>query len=175
MENLYTLSKAIGIILLERGETVSCAESCTGGWISKVITDVSGSSSWFESGLVTYGNDSKMTLLGVKKESLLRFGSVSKEVVSEMAIGAQRYTKSDYAISVSGVAGPEGGSSEKPVGFVCFGFADKHGEILALSNSFLGDRETIRYQSVSFSLRVLHDKLKESKASYKKNPMRTAL
>ncbi len=114
------LSEKIGRALKARGATVTTAESCTGGWIAKAITDIAGSSAWFERGFVTYSNEAKSQMIGVSEATLRDNGAVSEPVVVEMAIGALRAARADYAISVSGVAGPDGGSVEKPVGTVWF-------------------------------------------------------
>ncbi len=118
---LMQLSEKIGRALKARGATVTTAESCTGGWIAKAITDIAGSSAWFERGFVTYSNEAKSQMIGVSEATLRDNGAVSEPVVVEMAIGALRAARADYAISVSGVAGPDGGSVEKPVGTVWFG------------------------------------------------------
>lgn len=110
---LMQLSDKIGRALKARGATVTTAESCTGGWIAKAITDIAGSSAWFERGFVTYSNEAKSQMIGVSEATLRDNGAVSEPVVVEMAIGALRAARADYAISVSGVAGPDGGSVEK--------------------------------------------------------------
>jgi len=154
---LQRLSAAIGERLKARGATVTCAESCTGGWIAKVFTDISGSSAWFERGFVTYSNEAKEELVGVSAASLAQHGAVSEPVVREMAQGAQRAAQADYALSVSGIAGPDGGSAEKPVGTVWFGFAAPGGRVAAKRQQFQGDREAVRRQSVAFALQTLQD------------------
>ena len=122
------LSEQVGQALKARGATVTTAESCTGGWVAKTLTDIAGSSAWFERGFVTYGNEAKSQMIGVSEATLLDHGAVSEPVVVEMAIGALRAARADYAISVSGIAGPDGGSAEKPVGTVCFGISTSEGE-----------------------------------------------
>ncbi|ADP11619.1 competence damage-inducible protein A [Erwinia sp. Ejp617] len=154
---LTQLSLRIGQLLLARGASVTTAESCTGGWIAKVLTDVAGSSAWFQRGFVTYSNDAKQQMIGVTEQSLTQFGAVSEQVVSEMAQGALREANVQYAISVSGIAGPEGGSEEKPVGTVWFGFASANGEVLTLVHCFDGDREAVRRQATGWALQTLHD------------------
>ncbi len=124
---LMQLSEKIGRALKARGATVTTAESCTGGWIAKAITDIAGSSAWFERGFVTYSNEAKSQMIGVSEATLRDNGAVSEPVVVEMAIGACA-ARADYAISVSGVAGPDGGSVEKPVGTVWFGVASVSGQ-----------------------------------------------
>ena len=110
---LMQLSEQVGQALKARGATVTTAESCTGGWVAKVITDIAGSSAWFERGFVTYSNEAKAQMIGVREETLAQHGAVSEPVVVEMAIGALKAARADYAVSISGIAGPDGGSEEK--------------------------------------------------------------
>jgi nicotinamide-nucleotide amidase len=117
------MEKVIGDILLSRNATLALAESCTGGLISDLITNVPGSSEYFLFSGVTYSNNSKMNVLGVRQETLEKFGAVSEETVREMAEGARRISGADYALATSGIAGPDGGTDEKPVGTVCIGLA----------------------------------------------------
>lgn len=154
---LQQLSLLIGERLKTQRATVTTAESCTGGWIAKVFTDVSGSSAWFERGFVTYSNEAKQEMIGVPSATLDRFGAVSEQTVREMAKGARFAARADYAIAVSGIAGPDGGTPEKPVGTVWFGFAAPHEKVEAFQKHFSGDREAIRRQSVAWALRKLHD------------------
>ncbi|KHN51308.1 nicotinamide-nucleotide amidase [Pectobacterium fontis] len=151
------LSALVGEKLKARGATLTCAESCTGGWLAKSITDIAGSSGWFDYGFVTYSNLAKQRLVKVKMETLERYGAVSEEVVNEMAAGALQAADADFAISISGVAGPDGGTEEKPVGTVWFGFTDKQGGAFAQTMRFSGDRNAIRLQSVHFALQTLLD------------------
>ncbi len=160
-KDLQRLSIEAGQLLLARGATVTAAESCTGGWIAKAITDISGSSAWFEQGFVTYSNQAKITMLGVDPATLENYGAVSEQTVREMAEGALQHAGADYAVSVSGVAGPGGGSDEKPVGTVWFGFASRAGHCFALRQQFAGDRDAVRSQAVSFALQTLCDELRE--------------
>lgn len=112
-------------LLLDQGKTISCAESCTSGLVSTLLTDESGSSAWFWGGAVTYANEAKMKILSVKEETLEQHGAVSLACAKEMAEGMLKLSSTDYALSITGIAGPNGGSPEKPVGTVCFGFASK--------------------------------------------------
>ncbi|WP_312746261.1 nicotinamide-nucleotide amidase [Cedecea neteri] len=160
---LFELSQRVGNSLGQLGATVTTAESCTGGWIAKVITDVAGSSAWFERGFVTYSNEAKHQLIGVNETTLEAYGAVSKGVVLEMAQGALAAAKADYAVSVSGIAGPDGGTPEKPVGTVWFGFADKHGRTLAKVQRFDGDRDAVRRQATEFALQSLWDDFLKNK------------
>ncbi|MTD28414.1 nicotinamide-nucleotide amidase [Erwinia sorbitola] len=154
---LTLLSARVGERLLARQATVTTAESCTGGWIAKVLTDISGSSAWFERGFVTYSNEAKQQMIGVTDASLIQFGAVSEQVVEEMAQGALREARAQYAVSVSGIAGPDGGSDRKPVGTVWFGFASDSGEVLTLVQRFNGDRESVRRQATAWALQTLYD------------------
>jgi len=132
--------------------TLAVAESCTGGWLAKSITDVAGSSHWFDRGIVTYSNQSKIDLVGVKPETLARFGAVSESVVKEMALGLLACTTVDYTIAITGIAGPEGGSLEKPVGTVYFAWARRQGDILVNRKTLQGDRAAVRCQSIITAL-----------------------
>lgn len=142
-EDQETLESAVGRLLEKRGETLSLAESCTGGLVASKITNVSGSSDYFTEGFVTYSNESKMQRLGVKKKTLQKYGAVSEPTAREMAQGARNRAKSDWAVSVTGIAGPSGGTKEKPVGTVCFGIASKNG-VHAFTKKLSGDRANIR-------------------------------
>ena len=122
-----TLAHRAGTLLEEAGATVATAESCTAGWLSKMLTDTAGSSSWFEYGFVTYANEAKHRMLGVRSETLDEHGAVSPETVREMAAGARGYADATYALSISGIAGPSGGTDDKPVGTVDFGIATPEG------------------------------------------------
>ncbi|MCU6664017.1 MAG: nicotinamide-nucleotide amidase [Silvania sp.] len=152
---LMQLSEAVGQALKQRGATVTTAESCTGGWVAKVITDIAGSSAWFDRGFVTYSNEAKVQMIAVREPTLIEHGAVSEPVVVEMAIGALRAARADYAISISGIAGPDGGSEEKPVGTVWFGFATAQGEGITRRECFSGDRESVRRQATGYALKTL--------------------
>lgn len=149
-----TLS-ALTARLQERGQTVTCAESCTGGLLAAALTSLPGSSAWFGTGFVTYSNEAKQQLLGVKGSTLDFYGAVSEETVREMALGALIAAKADYALSVSGIAGPAGGSEAKPVGTVWFGLATKQ-RIQARTAFFEGGRDSVRGQAVQFALDFLN-------------------
>jgi nicotinamide-nucleotide amidase len=138
---------------LERGkQKLVTAESCTGGWVAQVVTSVAGSSAWFERGFVTYSNDAKHELLGVPLDVLEKHGAVSEATAREMARGALARSKGTLALSITGVAGPTGGSAAKPVGTVCFAWARAGGEPLSQTRLFQGDRESVRRQSVVHAL-----------------------
>lgn len=131
-------------ILKQNGETITCAESCTGGLIASMITELSGSSSVFKGSVVTYCNDIKEQELGVKKETMIKYGAVSTQTVDEMLIGVINKFDSDYAIAVSGVAGPTGGTKEKPVGTVVIGIMKKNQNPQSWSFSFNGGRNEVQ-------------------------------
>ena len=152
---LYELAERAGRALEDKGLTLVTAESCTGGWIAEAITMVPGSSAWFDRGFVTYTNISKQQMLGVRVETLEQHGAVSQAVVSEMAEGALKAARARIAVSVSGVAGPSGGTPQKPVGTVCFGWALEGMETQTESRHFPGDREGVRRQSVVHALEGL--------------------
>lgn len=150
---LQQLARDTGRLLLSRGLRLVTAESCTGGWIAKVMTDIPGSSQWFERGFVTYTNEAKMELLEVERELFERHGAVSLPVAMEMATGALRHSRADVAVSVSGIAGPGGGSRTKPVGTVCFGWALGTHFRRVDRRHFPGDREAVRRQAVIRALK----------------------
>ena len=141
-------------VLKARGMTCATAESCTGGGVGSAITEVPGASEVFLGGVVSYSNDVKSGVLGVHKETLGEFGAVSKETAAEMAEGARALMKSDIAVSVTGIAGPGGGSPEKPVGLVWFGVASKDG-VRTEKAVFAGDRDKIRRQAVLHAIGML--------------------
>lgn len=143
---LLHLSTQLADNLTQRKEMICLAESCTGGLLAETFTRLSGSSDWFERGFIVYSNDAKHELLNVQTLSLKTFGAVSEEVAKEMAVGALNNSHADYAISITGIAGPNGGTEEKPVGTICFGFADKETAITK-TYRFSGERQDIRIQS----------------------------
>ncbi len=154
-QQLQALAQQLGTHLVANSQTLSTAESCSGGWIAKCITDINGSSNWFEAGIVTYSNKAKTQLLDVKENLLLQHGAVSQPVVMAMVAGALTKTKTDFAVAVSGIAGPGGGSEEKPVGLVHFAWASKKGWLNTEQHVFSGDREAVRRQTVATALRGL--------------------
>ena len=151
-EELEALAAKLGALLLANGEKLATAESCTGGWVAQCLTAISGSSDWFERGFVTYSNEAKQEMLGVEPETLLKHGAVSETTASAMAAGALRHSHADWALSITGIAGPAGGSLEKPVGSVCFGWVGPDGRVEVESCFFPGSREEIRSQSVAHAL-----------------------
>lgn len=149
---LYRLAERVGAALKERKMMLATAESCTGGWISEAATMVPGSSDWFERGFVTYTYISKREMLGVREATLEKHGAVAEEVVREMAEGALARSHAQIAVAVSGIAGPSGGTPEKPVGTVCLAWAAKGGEVRSETKHYSGDRESVRRQSVERAL-----------------------
>jgi nicotinamide-nucleotide amidase len=153
-----TLASVVGRFLLKKNKTIAFAESCTGGKIAAAITDIAGSSLYFKSSVVTYSNEAKTKILGVKEETLKKFGAVSEETAKEMVEGILKLSGSDYALSVTGVAGPGGATKEKPIGLVYIGFADKK-KTECFKFNFNGTRESIRERSVNTALDLLRKKI----------------
>jgi nicotinamide-nucleotide amidase len=156
--DFLALATKVGRNLRRRNERLVTAESCTGGWIAKAITDVPGSSQWFEAGYVTYSDASKQKILRVKPVTLARFGAVSEAVVREMAHGALKVSGAEVAVAISGVAGPDGGTRDKPVGLVWICWAWRRGRRVRLRvrrRRFQGDRQAVRMGSVVAALRGL--------------------
>ena len=152
------LAAALGELCAARQVHVVTAESCTGGLIAGAMTAVAGASAWFDRGFVTYTNAAKQSMLGVREETLQEFGAVSQETASEMALGAMARSGAQLAVSVTGLAGPGGGTTEKPVGTVCFGFAQSltgFPQCTTVVKHFTGDRAAVRRQSVVFALAEL--------------------
>ena len=151
------LNKAeqLGHLLLARRQTIATAESCTGGLLAGAITDIPGSSAWFGMGLVTYSNDAKVQLLGVDQAVLNQYGAVSEQVVLMMAAGMQRKAKADWTVAISGIAGPDGGTAQKPVGTVWFGLCRPDGTAWTKCCCFAGDRIAVRQQCVDMALSEL--------------------
>jgi len=148
-------AECLANLSIELNASVSVAESCTGGWLSKVLTDLSGSSEWFVGGVVSYSNESKHKLLGVDNSLLDEFGAVSQPVAEAMAISAQRVFSSSLAVSVTGIAGPSGGTADKPVGLVWFGLKVQGKTVRSCCKNFKGNRNDIRQQAVAAALDLL--------------------
>ena len=138
--------------LASRGAMLATAESCTGGWAAQALTALAGSSNWFERGFVTYSNAAKEDMLGVRPETLARHGAVSEETAREMALGALSHSRAAVALAITGIAGPGGGTRDKPVGTVCFAWAAGGGAPRSETRRFAGDREAVRRQSVERAL-----------------------
>lgn len=145
------LARRIGERLKAANAMLVTAESCTGGWAAQVVTSVAGSSAWFDRGFVTYSDAAKQELLGVSAETLRQHGAVSEQTAREMARGALQRSRASVALSITGVAGPSGGTREKPVGMVCFAWS-RASEVRSGTHYFSGDRESVRRQSVILAL-----------------------
>ncbi len=146
--NLTQASENLGQYLQKNQAHIVTAESCTGGWLAQCITDIAGSSAWFDRGFITYSNQAKIDMLGVKPETLAQFGAVSAEVAMQMTTGALLHSAADYAIAITGIAGPTGGSIEKPIGSVYIAWQKKHHPAKVTLAHFHGNREQIRKQAV---------------------------
>ncbi|MBK9348682.1 MAG: nicotinamide-nucleotide amidohydrolase family protein [Sulfuritalea sp.] len=153
--DLVELSQTLGSACLQRRLLIATAESCTGGWAAQVITHTAGSSAWFERGFVTYANEAKVEMLGVRPETLAGFGAVSPETAAEMAGGALKNSSALISLAITGIAGPTGGSPGKPVGTVCFAWCRADAAAETETQVFSGDREAIRRQAVVHALRGL--------------------
>ena len=161
-DEITTLAEEVGRALKERRLVLVVAESCTGGGVGEAITRIAGSSAWFDRGFITYSNDAKRELLGVPDETLERHGAVSEETARAMAQGALENSDASLSIAVTGVAGPDGGSAEKPVGLVWFAWAMQEHGVYAERRIFGGDRSAVRAQSVVYALRGVLEQLRRS-------------
>ena len=161
MSELEKLAERLGAALLSRGEWLAAAESCTGGWLAQSVTAIAGSSAWFDRGFVTYSNDAKTDMLGIDPDLLTRYGAVSPAVAREMARNAQARSRASHAVSVTGIAGPGGGSREKPVGLVQMGLAGPNGHLQTVELRWNPgwSRDMIRAVTVNTALEALADML----------------
>lgn len=146
--------------LIEKQQFLAVAESCTGGWLAKVCTDLPGSSKWFERGFVTYSNRAKVQMLGVNENTIEIYGAVSEQTAREMVVGALSHSSADWGIAITGVAGPGGGSKVNPVGTVWFAWLESGRTPISIKKRFTGGREKIRQRSVEFALEELSKLLK---------------
>ena len=153
-DNTTEMVTSLGNALRRRGWTVSSAESCTGGGVAFAFTSIAGSSDWFNQSWVTYSNDAKMRELAVTPETLNTYGAVSMQTVREMAEGVKQKSGANVVVTVSGIAGPDGGSEEKPVGTVWFGFTCGE-KVENIKQVFAGDREAVRYHAIQFAITYL--------------------
>ena len=156
-EELHQLAIELGDKLKARGWMLATAESCTGGWVGQLLTAQAGCSAWYERGFITYANAAKIEMLGVPTEILAMHGAVSEETASAMAAGALAHSHAQAALAISGIAGPSGGTPQKPVGLVCYGWALSDGTVMSSTCRLSGDREEIRSRAVAASLRGLID------------------
>ena len=152
---LLALVQRLAHDLQMEGWSVATAESCTGGWVAQVLTDLPGSASWFERGFVTYSNMAKHEMLGVATDILVQHGAVSEPTACAMVAGALAHSHADLALAVTGVAGPDGGTSEKPVGTVCFAWGGRRHSMRSVTLHFQGDRTAVRRQAVLAALQGL--------------------
>lgn len=159
MESHQILSTELGRLLQKHHQVLATAESCTGGGVATAMTDIGGSSAWFDRAFITYSNEAKMEMLAVRSETLQQHGAVSEPIVLEMVVGALKYSNATMAVSISGIAGPGGGSDEKPVGTVCFAWADVNGWQAVKTVHFSGNRRAVRSQAVEYALKTLCDHL----------------
>jgi nicotinamide-nucleotide amidase len=164
------LEKSIGDLLRKKGSTLSIAESCTGGLICDRITDVSGSSNYFEGGMVTYSNQSKTDFLGVPSAEILRYGAVSPQVAKKMAQGARKAFGTTFGLSTTGVAGPKGGTKEKPVGLVFIGMSNGR-RTLVIKLNLKGSRREIKEKAAEKALKFFYERLVE-KAGFSMKSLR---
>ncbi len=156
-DEMATLAKQAGSVLNQHGHKLVAAESCTGGWVCQAVTEIAGSSAWFDRGFVTYTNLAKQELLGVPASVLDRCGAVSEETVCAMTAGALRNSQADCALAVSGIAGPSGATPGKPVGTVWFAWQRRDGGCVTCKKQFDGDRRSVRGQAVAVALQGIVD------------------
>lgn len=154
-QNLFPSVLQLGEQLLAQGLKVAVAESCTGGLISKTLTDVAGSSAWFDRGFITYSNEAKMDMLQVNSDTLEKYGAVSEQTAREMVLGVLQNSRADFAVAVTGIAGPGGGSKDKPVGLVFIAYAQKGKGVNVERKLFSGDRKQVRQQTLQRALTLL--------------------
>lgn len=154
-EELHQLAVELADRLRARGWMLTTAESCTGGWVGQLLTSLPGSSQWYERGFITYANAAKVEMLGVPEETLATHGAVSEQTASAMAAGALKHSHTQAALAISGIAGPGGGTPQKPVGLVCYGWALADGTLMSSTCRLDGDREEIRSRAVAAALRGL--------------------
>ena len=153
-DTITELATTLGAMLQQKCWVLATAESCTGGMLAEVITSIAGSSLWFDRAFISYSNQAKIDMLGVQEATLETYGAVSEQVVNEMALGAFHNSDASIAVSITGIAGPSGGTQSKPVGMVCFGFA-YNAQIITTTQFFNGNRIEIRQQAVVFAMQQL--------------------
>lgn len=162
MDTLTTLSIELGVLLKARNLKLALAESCTGGMVAEAVTRIAGGSAWFDCGFVTYSNQAKIDLLGVSPETLEKFGAVSEQTAVEMVLGALKPSHAHIAGSITGIAGPDGGSAQKPVGTVCFAWGNLNQPASTTTQHFTGNRQQIRQQAAAFLMQQLIDSLRQA-------------
>ena len=156
---LSTAATQLGLALKTRGLMLAMAESCTGGMVAEAITSIAGSSAWFERGFISYSNAAKSDMLDVSSKTIEKFGAVSEQTAAEMAIGALINSEAQIAGSITGIAGPDGGSPDKPVGTVCFAWTGKDFPVTSCTHWFDGDRDSVRNQAAIFMMAGLIERL----------------
>ncbi len=161
LKELESISSELGILLKDKNYFFTTAESCTGGWVGQSLTSVPGSSSWYGCGFITYSNIAKIKILDVSKDTLNNYGAVSEEVVKEMVEGALEKSKANLGVAISGIAGPGGGSPQRPVGTVCLAWKLNDFPVISITEVFEGTREEVRFQSVTKALKEAINLLKE--------------
>ena len=161
LKELESLSAELGALLIEKNYFFTTAESCTGGWVGQSLTSVPGSSSWYGCGFITYSNVAKHQILDVSKDTLNSHGAVSQEVVEEMIDGALKKSKANLGVAISGIAGPGGGTKERPVGTVCLAWKLNDLPTLSVTELFEGSRQEVRFKSVSKALKEAINLLKK--------------
>ena len=149
---LENLIQQVAALLLNQQQQLATAESCTGGWLAKCCTDLAGSSTWFDRGFIPYSNQAKQDLLSVSATTLERYGAVSVETATEMAEGTLMHSQASISVAITGIAGPSGGTVDKPVGTICFAFSRQNHPTISAQHVFNGDREMIRRQAVATAL-----------------------
>ena len=154
-EELHQLASELGEKLRARGWMLATAESCTGGWVGQLLTSLPGSSNWYERGFITYANAAKIEMLGVPAELIATHGAVSEDTAAAMAAGALKHSHAQATLAISGIAGPGGGTPQKPVGLVCYGWALADGTLMSSTCRLDGDREEIRSRAAAAALRGL--------------------
>ena len=161
-QNLESLAEELGNLLIERGLFFTSAESCTGGWVGQTVTAVAGSSRWYGAGFITYSNIAKNKILEVSKETLKKYGAVSEEVVQEMVAGALQKSGAAFGVAISGIAGPGGGTKERPVGTVCIAWKLHDNILVSSTELFDGDRNQVRYATVERTFKKAIELIKEN-------------
>jgi nicotinamide-nucleotide amidase len=156
---LSTVATQLGLTLKAHGLMLAMAESCTGGLVAEAITSIAGSSAWFERGFISYSNAAKSDMLDVSSKTIEKFGAVSEQTAAEMAIGALINSEAQIAGSITGIAGPDGGSPDKPVGTVCFAWTGKDFPVTSCTHWFDGDRDSVRNQAAIFMMAGLIERL----------------
>ena len=163
LETTFTaLATELGVALKARNLKLALAESCTGGMLAEAITRIAGSSVWFDCAFVTYSNQAKITMLGVSPQTLENYGAVSEETAIAMATGALKNSHAQITASITGIAGPDGGSTQKPIGTVCFAWAEVNQPVAAITRHFQGNRQQIRQQATAFLMQQLIERLNQT-------------